>query len=360
LVAPRQDEDDANYEERYNGGDHGAFYGDGAYYATDEHPPQTYEDAETSYDENLTYFDSILTRFEELQAQLLQTPPDDVINALDDDHPTEVGPLNTALVRWWRWKMKTVEPVPAQVACMNKSTVLRLLGLLSGGNVLQRGKKIDLGLSRWVWGLLAKLPDRGELNSEEIGVVRELGKKAVLVGLGLKDDASTNEGMDELNPSLEDDDGDDASIEVVNEAEIDMTDDLASDALDFLDGDDESSLAAGGQVSIDQDLQPPSIPRGTTETEASVAGSTSQIDVKTSVGTEIPAALTAEQLAIAKERMMNTLHASANDDQTTQEVAAPMIDPQWNTKATVDMILTVAGEMYGQRDLLEFRGIWDQ
>lgn len=30
-----------------------------------------------------------------------------------------------------------------------------------------------------------------------------------------------------------------------------------------------------------------------------------------------------------------------------------------NAKATVDMIITVAGEIYGQRDLLEFRETWD-
>jgi hypothetical protein len=30
-----------------------------------------------------------------------------------------------------------------------------------------------------------------------------------------------------------------------------------------------------------------------------------------------------------------------------------------NAKATIDMIITVAGEVYGQRDLLEFRETWD-
>jgi len=30
-----------------------------------------------------------------------------------------------------------------------------------------------------------------------------------------------------------------------------------------------------------------------------------------------------------------------------------------NTRATVDMIITVVGEVYGQRDLLEFREVWE-
>ncbi len=36
-----------------------------------------------------------------------------------------------------------------------------------------------------------------------------------------------------------------------------------------------------------------------------------------------------------------------------------VFDAKLNAKATVDMIITVAGEMYGQRDLLEFRGQWE-
>ncbi|KAE8831580.1 hypothetical protein HRS9139_05822 [Pyrenophora teres f. teres] len=38
--------------------------------------------------------------------------------------------------------------------------------------------------------------------------------------------------------------------------------------------------------------------------------------------------------------------------------AAPLTGGEWNTKVTIDMILTVVAECYGQRDLLRFRDVW--
>jgi hypothetical protein len=37
---------------------------------------------------------------------------------------------------------------------------------------------------------------------------------------------------------------------------------------------------------------------------------------------------------------------------------APLTGSDWNTRAAIDMILTVVAECYGQRDLLEFREAW--
>ena len=41
-------------------------------------------------------------------------------------------------------------------------------------------------LSLWAWGLLARCRDAGELASEDIGVLRDVGKKAVSVLRGLR------------------------------------------------------------------------------------------------------------------------------------------------------------------------------
>jgi hypothetical protein len=364
LVAPREEGEEASFEVYDNGRDHRAFYGDGAYYATDENREPNYEDAESSYDKNIMYFDSILTRFEELQARLSQIPPPEAINNLDEDHPTDVGPLNTTLVRWWRWKMRTIEPLPTQIACMNKGTVLRLLGLLSGGNVLQRGKKIELGLSRWVWGLLAKLPDRGELNSEEIGVIRELGKKAVLVGLGLKEDTTTKDGIDELGSSLEEDEGDEAAVGVINDAVIDLgDDDLDFDATENEIGgkSGQTPPSGSGQKDLTTEVLPSSnIIPATTAIEPSIVEQMETGEISKLPSPAVLTSIKANDLAATKARILNALNAPESGDRAKQVEAPNMEDPQWNTKATVDMILTVAGEIYGQRDLLDFRGIWDQ
>jgi hypothetical protein len=261
--------------------------------------------------------------------------------------------------------MRTVEPLPAQVACMNKGTVLRLLGLLSGGNVLQRGKIIDLGLSRWVWGLLAKLPDRGELNSEEIGVIRELGKKAVLVGLGLKDETTTKDDLDELNSSLEQDEevGTPTPMEVINDEEINLDDDL--------------DLATTEDVATSENTRVP-LTESTGNVPASGSSSGSSLEAVMTAAeppvteegelphsSALPSLATSnsvpvEDLIAAKERLMEAFSTPLKENNTSLEEEVLSEDLHWNTKATVDIILTVAGEIYGQRDLLEFRGVWGQ
>jgi hypothetical protein len=43
------------------------------------------------------------------------------------------------------------------------------------------------------------------------------------------------------------------------------------------------------------------------------------------------------------------------EDETGAPEASEDAVPNDNTKATIDMILTIVGELYGQRDLLQFR-----
>jgi hypothetical protein len=73
-----------------------------------------------------------------------------------------------------------------------------------------------------------------------------------------------------------------------------------------------------------------------------------------------------EDLAAAKARILQALN-NAKAEEIIQEaeildeeaaLTAQKTAAKWNTKATVDMIITVAGETYGQRDLLEFRQTW--
>ena len=72
----------------------------------------------------------------------------------------------------------------AQLARMDRATSLKLLRLLTNDKLAMGGNTIPSErLSRWIWGVLARLPDSGELNSEEIGLVRDLGKRAVWLGV---------------------------------------------------------------------------------------------------------------------------------------------------------------------------------
>ncbi|TVY60885.1 hypothetical protein LSUE1_G009262 [Lachnellula suecica] len=331
LVAPKEDFSGPDYYE--NGvGDYRGSYADGAYYAADSSSGGSV--GQVAADGNLAYFDSIMERFEALRDQLQNNqPPPEALAKLDADHPTTVGALNTSVARWWRWKMRTVDPLPAQISSMDKGTVLRLLGLLSGGTLLKRGCAVEMGVSRWAWSLLARLPERGELTSEQIGVVRELGKKAVLVGMGLKEDAELNEGMDEVDPDYDDDEDDGEVLNVVNDAEID------------LDLDEDSAAPDSSMLSI-QTINA----EGSFDSNVPDSDNTLQPEDTDDL---------AEALTAAKARLLGNLDEDVEEGMA--EKSEPVArTPKWNTKATVDMIITVAGEAYGQRDLLEFRNAWDQ
>jgi hypothetical protein len=355
LVAPKKVEHDSRAIYEDGVGDYRGWYEDGAYCSAPQDnlgsSSETVEEGVTGIDPRVAYFDSILARYETLRTQLHQTPPPEVMDKLDKDHPIHVGRLNVEVARWWRWMMRAVDPAPAQLASMDKGTVFRLLGILTSGTALKRGAEIQVGVSRWAWGLLAKLPDRGELTSEEIGIIRELGKKAVLVGLGFNKEQQWEEGMNEVEAGFEDEyEGGEA---VVNDDEID---------LDPGGGDDsefeitQSSKTAGEEQKIGPQLPADLL----TTIETQDQSSDNQITVPEDG--EAPS----EDLAAAKVRILQALK-TANTEDSTQEaeihdeeaaLAAQRTAARWNTKATVDMIITVAGEIYGQRDLLEFRQTW--
>ncbi|KAH7333153.1 hypothetical protein BKA65DRAFT_507279 [Rhexocercosporidium sp. MPI-PUGE-AT-0058] len=357
LVAPKTPPSSDNRDIYEDGvGDFRGWYADGAYVAQiDPALSEVAEGEEEEEDPRLAYFDSILTRYEALRDQLAQTPPRYVVEKLDRDHPTHVDKMNRDLTRFWIKKMKSVDPRAAQLACFDKGSVLRLLRLLTQGTLLKRGLSVEMGISRWIWSLLAKLPERGELSSEEIGVVRELGKKAVLVGLGLKEKEEWAAGIGEVERSFEgDEEGEGGGDgDMVNEEEIMMNvDDVAGEFVE---------------------QNGCSKPATTLQEEAN----------KTAESLDTPDE-GADPLAAAKARILASLppeltenfetYAAGNDldfkpiqepiigpiQPETYTFQPPPFDAKINTKATIDMILTVAGEVYGQRDLLEFRGQWGE
>jgi hypothetical protein len=51
--------------------------------------------------------------------------------------------------------------------------------------------------------------------------------------------------------------------------------------------------------------------------------------------------------------------ASAPSSLPNGDEVGPDVGPTANTQATLDMILTVVGQVFGQKDLLQFRQSWD-
>lgn len=257
--------------------------------------------------------------------------------------------------------MRTQDPIPVQIACMDKSTVLRLLGLITNGALLKKGTEVDVAISRWAWGLLARLPDRGELTSGEIGIIRELGKKAVLVGMGLKENKEWDEGINEVEAGYEEDDIFTEHGGYTNNDEIQLDIDEES-------GDAHSSMEAPiehQRIKLESDLS-----RGAAfEADAILNGhGESEFEATAEDVDQDNENFRGDDIAAAKARILSRLGNQEVEEPITQETdVGPKHDEEkiaskeasnWNTWATVDMIITVAGEVFGQRDLLEFRSEW--
>jgi hypothetical protein len=371
LVAPKQPPSEAeydgydDYDEIYD--EPRGYYEDGAYTALPSPFPEPPPSALS------TYHASILARFETLHTHLLRRPPQAVLSSLDQNHEHHMATTADSYRRW-RWRVSNTDPHPAQVAGMGKETVVRLLRLLARDKSAFGGNskcKVTKRLGAWAWALLAKLPDRGELNSEEVGVVRELAKRAVWWGvegrMGELEQQALREQAEEENDE-----------DVVLDVEIDVNDDAEPS----------EDMAVSGAAKSTQPIIGPVLPQLNSTSEAGATLDASNTDGKADPPSDELAAARARLLAnleegsdaaVAKtqEKAIHVVDDAArgievavDDDvddgerdegeyEEEDEEDDEVDDIDATAQATLQMIITIAGEVYGQRDLLEFRDMME-
>lgn len=353
-------------------GDSRGYYQDGAYTAAPSSSPQPTTTTTTPSSSHAAidtaYFASLITQFHRLRTTLHRDPPASALAALTSPaHSPHVGAFGprSRTFAVWSMRLRETDPHPAQVAAMDKGAVLRLLRVLLGGKFMRTGVELRERTSRWVWALLARLPDRGEMDHMEVGHVRELGKRAALlmhsliemaalrveVELGGHDgDAGAEEWVGEVG----------ADIEAEAEAEVD-----AEANVGFADG-------KGWDTPVQSTSDPApgsSSPAPTSDPVANGKEKEKEDDDNDMEDGEIadesePMDLESD-IESAKARLLANLEGAAGS--SSEEGSEPgmnkdpgteSFDPvrsRMNMRATLNMILTVAGEFYGQRDLLEFR-----
>ncbi|RAL10387.1 uncharacterized protein BO97DRAFT_479403 [Aspergillus homomorphus CBS 101889] len=256
-----------------------------------------------------TYYTLLHHRFLLLRSILKCTPPSDAIAALGDDHPITLPLQSWYARRVWRRLLLEVDPLTVQLACMEMDCVLGVLGILGrvlSENVRSGDEARVRRIAAWAWGLLGRCREVGQLGTEEVGELRDLGKRAVRVlgkireeeEEGNKDDAEDEGG------EREGEDGDNG-IEV----DLEMRD---------ADGDaDAGAEADAPQAEAD-------------ELEAAKARLQAKIDGGDGAADEAQNEHTDEQTGGASE--------------VTLQI-----------RAMLDMIITIVGEYYGQLDLLKAR-----
>ena len=101
-------------------------------------------------------------------------------------HPAVFRQNDSKAYAYWLRLLRTQAPRAAQLRAMDQESALRLIGLLEK-RVLLRRTDVAAHVAAWVWSLLARLDDVGTLSSDQVYIVRELGKKAILVRLSFVD-----------------------------------------------------------------------------------------------------------------------------------------------------------------------------
>lgn len=262
-------------------------------------PKDPYPEAQASYNILLRH------RFILLRSTLKCSPPATAIKALDNAHPISLPRKAEAARKEWRRLVMSVEPQMVQLACMDMDSVLGVLQIMARmmSDVLRSEDSVQIRrIGAWAWGLLGKCREVGELSTEEVGEIRDIGKRAVKI------------------------------LQKIQEADKQQTDD--DEASDFDEGEyqlpdagqegDVGGQAGDGKEQKDQEEQKPE--NGDDQTD---------------------------ELEAAKARLQAKFQDNVDDDIDKE---AEYVAKQ--TRAMLDMIIMVVGEFFGQRDLLESREIW--
>jgi hypothetical protein len=285
-----------------------------------------------------------------------------------------------------------------EVARMDESTLY--VAIQGCTLALGQSAKVSRQESCWIWTLLALVGDFGTLDHERVSRIRDLGLSAGRLmerfcadqATSTRDaqedeDNSTNvpdsntgkqepcthneEGSTEEGGPTPNHDPDEKDI--VSHSDFHKSDDVAlgQDAVNEEAGDSDAEMI----ISEDEEQ-----PEGTTDDgglEEARARLLAQLGDRL-VHSQMPIPDTPPAQAfhhlsrVEAERQRQEIRRGgpqhgvapkkltpvSEPTQAKSQAITPLTESDWNTKATIDMILTVVAECYGQRDLLKFRAAW--
>lgn len=289
-------------------------YVDGVFIA----PPTTLpdedagEEDEDSDSPQAIYHNLLRHRFLLLRSTLRCTPPAEAIASLDDAHPITLPWHIPRARRDWRRTLLSTDPLMVQLSCMDADSVMaatRLVGRVLAETVRSGDAVKVRRIGAWVWGLLGKCREVGQLSSEEVGDLRELGKRAVGI-------------LQKLNRES-------APTPETSGKRID-SDGGAGDSSDGEEGEDERA---------------PEPAEGKPQSDPKLEAAKAQAQDRRS-----------ESSADKRSQGQSLTDGAKGDAATRHDDDKP--DAICLSRAMLDMIITIVGEFYGQRDLLLSRNTW--
>jgi regulator of vacuolar morphogenesis len=290
-------------------------YVDGVYVAPQNATISTTDVLEATYsDAQASYYNLLHHRFLLLRSILKCTPPPEAITALDDLHPISFPRHSKTARKEWRHLLLAVDPSTVQLACMDMDSVLGVLGIMArliSENVRSGSAERVRRMGAWAWGLLGKCRDVGQLGTEEVGEIRDLGKRAAKILCKMKEEELSKNQAAAQDGETSDDESD------FGNGPVEGDDGVPKRDLDMPDA--ENNSAEGDELE-----------QAKARLQAKLQGGEDQ------------APLPADEPPV--------------EAATTE---CELVDVATQTKAMLDMIITVVGQYYGQRDLLQARELWE-
>lgn len=285
-------------------------------------------DVEAKRDAQSSYYNLLKHRFILLRTTLRCSPPASSIADLDESHPITLPFHAKAARAVWTQLLYTAEPQMVQLACMDMESVLGVLRLL-GAVMIKCVKDNDATQLRrigaWAWGLLGRCRDVGELGSEQVGELRVFGRKALNILKKLyRNKNLSDQGATAVGSDLEDKESSDDEEDILT----------VVDSVESAEGQESEDLEAAKLRLQSRFLEE------TTEEE----------DERRRRNTSSPLEAAMDDEPETTSILESTSNKSLPNITVTGEEQSRIL---------LDMIITVVGEFYGQKDLLQERDIWN-
>lgn len=298
---------------------------------------------EEKKDAQSSYYNLLKSRFMLLRSTLRCPPPATIISGLDDNHPVTL-PIHIKAARMaWTHLLGTVEPQMAQLACMDMSSVLgalQLLGDLLGSSIKESDAHRIRRIGAWAWGLLGRCREVGELGSEEVGELRIFGRKALALLKKLEKTA-------------------DHTIQNPVEADSDIGEENFSD--------DEQVTFAANSVELADMQALEDLERAKRRLQNHLFGKVEVLDEEDEVelrqrrrrNTSSPLETSSDEIETTPAHENHTAINNTSHDTISDEPSSiDTVPAEQQSRILLNMIVTIVGEFYGQKDLLNERDIW--
>lgn len=324
------------------------YYSDGAYVAKPLSTSTT-RYGPSHIDPQTAYYDRLKLLYAKHRGRCQATPSAEAVAALDHDHPISLPQHSPPAISEWRRLLMTTHPLPAQLCSMEKWTVWRLIRLCERHirNLAMYFKNIPSSLAQWIWGLMGRLQESWQMRNEDISKIRELGKCATWCLTHYRANKGRVDDGQYAQEDDEDDDWDygDETVERANAAKREES------TMETTTQDGEGEMSANQKSSAKGDE-----PTGIAETGAITDNNQAETHTM-----DLSDMLAAKRYELQEQEMNGqTAESSPKDDIKAANLSEDKKVPNSQTCAVLELIITVTGEYYGQRDLLWSRPEWQE